>query len=275
MTEQPLAKPAGQKVRIATGLGLGLGALLVVLFSPYWLLTLIVMAIAILGMKEYLALMLAGSSRLEAFTGLMVAALLPLSALAGPLAVAAALGLSFTAMAAAAMAKGGELDQALSRFLRLFGGGFYLGGFLGCMLLLAGLAQGRLLLVYLIAVVAAADTGAYFTGRRFGRHKMAPRISPKKTLEGLAGGLILAGLLGAGFSALLLSGIGPAAGGLLGLSLGGLSVLGDLFESLMKRVAGVKDSGALLPGHGGVLDRLDGLLLAGPGLLLARVMLWP
>lgn len=114
------------------------------------------------------------------------------------------------------------------------------------------------------AVTWAADTGAYFAGRAFGRHKMAPLLSPKKTWEGAAGGALAA--VGAGFGIVALLGlpVGPGAAVVLGLigAVGG--TFGDLAESMLKRQAGVKDSGALIPGHGGLLDRIDSLLFTGP-----------
>ena len=131
----------------------------------------------------------------------------------------------------------------------------------------------RWLLVALF-VVWGADTGAYFVGRRFGRRKLAPRVSPNKTVEGLLGGLVVG--VGVGLLVALSTGI-PAAR-LPGLALvcvvaALFSVVGDLFESLLKRHAGVKDSGRLIPGHGGVLDRVDGVLAALPAFAVGKAML--
>ena len=122
--------------------------------------------------------------------------------------------------------------------------------------------DGPALAMTLLAVVWAADTGAWFTGRRFGRARVAPHASPGKTWEGVAGGVAAgtatgaaaAWWLGLGWSDLV-----PAAA-----LASGASVVGDLYESVAKRRAGVKDSGRLLPGHGGVLDRIDGLTAAAP-----------
>ncbi len=122
-------------------------------------------------------------------------------------------------------------------------------------------------LLALMCVVWIADTGAYFTGRAFGRHKLAPRISPGKTWEGVAGATVGVALYYSVLwwfwapSVLLdtrLLDLAIVAGMTL------LSIEGDLFESWLKRRAGVKDSGAILPGHGGVLDRIDGVLAALP-----------
>ncbi len=131
--------------------------------------------------------------------------------------------------------------------------------------LLLQFPRGEWLVLLVVAVVAVADMGGYFAGRRFGRRKLAVEVSPGKTIEGLLGGLI-ANLLFAlvlyfvvGWQVLALSALLAA---ILIVSL--VSVLGDLFESMVKRHAGVKDSGTILPGHGGILDRIDGLVAALP-----------
>ncbi len=127
---------------------------------------------------------------------------------------------------------------------------------------------GRLYLVFLLGVVFAGDTGAYFTGRAFGKRKLCPTISPKKTLAGLWGGLLggaLVGLLGGFLRGKVRD---MLVGAVLGLTLAGLGALGDLLISMIKRHYQVKDAGAILPGHGGVLDRLDSFILAGPWLYL-------
>lgn len=131
-------------------------------------------------------------------------------------------------------------------------------------------AEGVWRLLWLIAIVAAADTGAYFTGRAFGRHKLAPAISPGKTLEGMLGGLALAAAAGAAGG--WLAGFNPWLFAPAGAAVGMISVLGDLTVSAFKRNAGLKDSGWVLPGHGGVLDRIDSLLSALPLFLL--LLLW-
>jgi phosphatidate cytidylyltransferase len=127
----------------------------------------------------------------------------------------------------------------------------------------------------LLLIVWSADTGAYFAGRTFGKRKLAPLISPGKTIAGLVGGLIAAPLIA--FLAIRLMPIaGFEPGVLIPLVLVTVlvSVGGDLLISLHKRISGCKDSGKLLPGHGGILDRVDSLLAAAPffalGLLLAR-----
>ncbi|MHB8911225.1 MAG: phosphatidate cytidylyltransferase [Lysobacter sp.] len=135
--------------------------------------------------------------------------------------------------------------------------------------------NGHRWLLAALAVVWAADTGAYFTGRKFGKHKLAPRVSPNKTIEGLAGGVIAGVVVGVA-AAFWLAGAPVAqlpAVALVALAAVLFSVIGDLFESLLKRHAGVKDSGHLIPGHGGILDRLDGVLAALPVFALGKAVL--
>ena len=122
--------------------------------------------------------------------------------------------------------------------------------------------DGPALVMTLFAIVWAADTGAWMAGRRYGRRRLAPRVSPGKTWEGVAGGMAAAmatGAAAAWWMGLALTAALPAAA----LAAAG-SVVGDLYESLAKRRAGVKDSGRILPGHGGLLDRIDGLAAASP-----------
>jgi phosphatidate cytidylyltransferase len=144
-------------------------------------------------------------------------------------------------------------------------------------LALARLADGqRPLLLLCLALVWAADSGAYLVGRRYGSRKLCPAVSPGKTVEGLAGGLAAAALVGviAG-AAMQWDGARVAALAALTTLCAAVSVVGDLAESLFKRRAGVKDSGQLLPGHGGVLDRIDALIAAAPLFALAVPWLAP
>lgn len=143
-------------------------------------------------------------------------------------------------------------------------------------LFLLTLPEGNVLLVLLVLAVATADIAAYFAGRQWGRHKLAPSVSPGKTWEGFWGGLAGVMALTLLVIAMLpqhLSHLTTQTLILIGLALTGASVLGDLTVSMVKRASGVKDSGSLLPGHGGLLDRIDGLCAAAPvfalGLILA------
>jgi len=135
----------------------------------------------------------------------------------------------------------------------------------GMVFILQYFEQGGWIMLYLLTLVWVADIGAYFSGRKFGKHKLAPGISPGKTWEGVAGGVILNVLwmlvvfqIGNGWGTELWQFI------LIGLATSMISVVGDLYESILKREAAVKDSGKLLPGHGGVLDRIDSVIAATP-----------
>ena len=137
-----------------------------------------------------------------------------------------------------------------------------------------GVPDGHRWLLTALMVVWAADTGAYFSGRRFGKRKLSPNISPNKTVEGLVGGLLLAVLVGVLLSLFAGASVEQLPAVALVSAIAALfSVVGDLFESLLKRHAGVKDSGHLIPGHGGILDRLDGVLAALPAFALGKAVL--
>ncbi len=127
--------------------------------------------------------------------------------------------------------------------------------------------------IYLITLIALADTAAYFTGRKLGKNQLAPDLSPGKTKEGMSGAVIVTAIWAslAGFWLDIPEGKGVAFMG-LSMFVVLMSVAGDLFESLLKRESGVKDSGSILPGHGGILDRIDSLLAAAP--LFTLGLLW-
>ena len=151
-----------------------------------------------------------------------------------------------------------------TRLVRGWGATWYVGGFIYALLPALALLwirerdeQGLALLIWIFIVTWTADIGGYFVGRSFGKRKLAPSISPNKTVEGFVGGIVAASLFGGAWA--LITDLGTA---LLALApiFAVAAQAGDLFESGMKRRAGVKDSGAWLPGHGGALDRLDGLV---------------
>lgn len=139
----------------------------------------------------------------------------------------------------------------------------YIGLPLGALVGIAAVA-GREAVLLLIGTVAVSDTAQYYTGRTFGRHPLAPRRSPKKTIEGAIGGFIVAPIALVLAGSAWLPGISPLRLVLVGVLLVAAGMTGDLFESMLKRAASMKDSSDLIPGHGGVLDRIDSLLFAAP-----------
>ena len=171
-------------------------------------------------------------------------------------------GYTFAVLAAAAAT---SMFYEWLRITRGWGAGWAIGGFLYCLAPALALlwirdrsgSDGLALLLWVFLVTWATDIGAYFVGRALGRRKLAPSISPGKTVEGLLGGAATAAILGAAWA--LFTGLKPSLL-LLAPLFAFAAQAGDLFESWMKRQAGVKDSGNWLPGHGGMLDRLDGLV---------------
>lgn len=157
-----------------------------------------------------------------------------------------------------------HFDNTYERFSRMVFGVVYVGVLASYLVLIRQFSEGGSWLVVLSAVTAGSDSGAYYFGSTFGKRKLCPNISPKKTVEGALGGL-LCGLVAACVSAiLLLDNVDWLFVAMAAVLLTGVGILGDLTESVIKRGTGTKDSGTLLAGHGGVLDRIDSLLLAAP-----------
>ncbi len=157
-----------------------------------------------------------------------------------------------------------ELKRSLVDSSVMVFGVLYVSLTLGHLLLTRTLPGGEYLIFFLVLVTWAGDTGAYYAGVTLGRHKLAPVVSPNKTIEGLLGGLVLAVVVAFIAQRWFLPTFTILDCVATGLLLTGVGVLGDLSESAMKRSAGVKDSGAVIPAHGGMLDRLDSLLFTAP-----------
>ena len=159
-------------------------------------------------------------------------------------------------------------DQSGTEFGVTLGGALYLGWIGAYLISLRNLQDGLWWMLLILPSAWIADSAAYIVGSRIGRHKMAPRLSPKKSWEGYIAGIVFGTLGGALLAAAIQAYLGPDTaitpliGGLLGLVLSTLTTLGDLGESMFKRQFGVKDTGTLLPGHGGIFDRIDSWLWA-------------
>lgn len=175
----------------------------------------------------------------------------------------ALLSLALIATAVTVMVSGRHGPEALHDAAAAVLAPVYIGVPLGALVVIVERLgpNGALLL---IGTVALSDTAQYYTGRTFGRRPLALRISPKKTLEGALGGVLITPAALALLAPSVVPGATPAGSAALGVGLVAAGIAGDLFESLLKRAAGLKDSGALIPGHGGILDRIDALLFAVP-----------
>jgi phosphatidate cytidylyltransferase len=157
-----------------------------------------------------------------------------------------------------------DLHRAVLQSAILVAGVIYIGLTLSCLLLTRALPHGEFLVFFVILVTWAGDTGAYISGKTLGRHALAPSISPKKTVEGLIGGAVLALLVALASRLWFLPLLTLTDAVILAILLTAAGLLGDLAESAIKRSVHQKDSGSLIPGHGGMLDRLDSLLFTGP-----------
>jgi phosphatidate cytidylyltransferase len=163
-------------------------------------------------------------------------------------------------------------DAPLAVAKQIFGI-IYIPVFLSFLILIRNGGDGPMWIVFILWVVAWGDTGALYTGTLWGRHKLCPAVSPKKTVEGALGGLVANLISGWLFKLIFFSAMPVMACVVVSLTAGAAGQVGDLFESEFKRAAGVKDSGKILPGHGGILDRIDALLFAAPVAYLLKVLL--
>lgn len=150
----------------------------------------------------------------------------------------------------------------------------YLPMLLGHFIWLRYLPEGEWWVLWLLSVIFAGDTAAFYCGRTWGKKKLYPQVSPGKTWTGALGGLTFSLAAGIGVGRWILPGVNSLGLGWLALVLGVLGLFGDLFESMLKRQVQVKDAGMVLPGHGGILDRLDSLLFAAPTVVYVRLFLF-
>jgi phosphatidate cytidylyltransferase len=262
---------SGLRQRVFTGLLLAALVLVILLWSPPAVAVGTVLIVVAAGAWEWagFAGLTAPWERIGYAAAAMLCVALAWSITTPALVVllwcSAAWWLVATAWVVFAPGTGGRSFAAIAGFVVLVPAALGLGKLAGFV------PDGQLLLLFLLVLVAAADVGAYFGGRAFGRHKLAPRVSPNKTWEGFWSGVLAAACAAAGGGWLLDKPLLPWIGVCVVVALA--SVVGDLVESMFKRQAGLKDSSALLPGHGGVLDRLDSLSAAGPMFLLGLLLL--
>jgi phosphatidate cytidylyltransferase len=248
--------------RVLSGAALIAIAIGVVWFAPPLLFFSVGFFVAVLAVNELVAL--AHASRLEvskSAAGFATALVVGSSGVAGALEI----GLMTALVAVAASTLGawrGGPDALASVSASLFPS-LYIGLPIAALIGIRAIGGPRVLFLLMLTVIVS-DTSQYYTGRLFGRRPLAPAVSPKKTIEGAVGGLIFGTALFAVVGRWWLPAMPLAFRVLLGVTLVALGIAGDLFESMLKRSAGVKDSSTLIPGHGGILDRIDALLFAAP-----------
>jgi phosphatidate cytidylyltransferase len=253
--------------RVATA-AVAIPAILAALFlGPPALLVGLVAVALLIGLWEFFGLARARSLQPFRATGLLVTALLFVEVAYPGWAGAPVWPLGALLLLTVTLAQRRELTETVPAAAVTLLGSVYLGALGGAIAGLRTLSpsgEGAWRVVMLLAVIMCADTAAFFVGHTWGRRRLAPSVSPGKTVEGAIGGL-LGGALGAvAVRALGLPEVPLRDAVLLGVLVAALGIVGDLDESLLKRWAGVKDSGTLFPGHGGMLDRLDSLLFGAP-----------
>lgn len=254
--------------RTIPGLLLAAGWLLLLLFGPYLVFWGVIVLIGILGGREFTRMALADCFQDADHTVLSVIVTIPIltTAFASQPAfiISSGLFLAFCAMVVFTMYHYSRFENPYLLLNKGVMGIFFI-GFLGShLVMIRGLADGASWLIILTAITAGSDTGAYWVGSRWGKRKLCPSISPNKTVEGAAGG-IGGAVIAALFMFFLLDvQASVVMVFLLAVFLSMAGMVGDLIESIIKRGTGTKDSGTLLGGHGGILDRIDSLLLAAP-----------
>lgn len=244
--------------RVLSGVVLAAAALAAILFLPAAGLRLVAALVAAVAAFEYVALIGIDEARgrpafvlLAGFTAWQLSS-------GGGLGVVPLTAIFIAGVAAVFMKRSSSQQAILGAFAIL-----YIGMPLG-LLALVNVAHGWRATVLLIATIVVSDSLQYYSGRAFGRHALAPAISPKKTIEGAVGGAVAGTLFMALAGRLVFPDYPRLWLAMLGLVMVLLGILGDLFESRLKREANVKDSSSLIPGHGGVLDRIDALLFVTP-----------
>ena len=229
-------------------------------WGPAWLFAALFLLLTAGALYEYFAMSFPDARGKQAAGVAFGIALALIVVFYGAAIVLAALGMFWVLLFSLSLFFHFHPAERLGPLASILLGGFYVGYLVPFIILLFGRADGRAWVCWLLFVIMAGDSSGYFIGRRFGKNKLAPVISPGKTVQGAWGYLVGTLVMGLGGAALLLSPMAWLEILLLSLSVGVLGQLGDLFESSVKRAFAVKDSGSLLPGHGGLLDRLDSLI---------------
>jgi phosphatidate cytidylyltransferase len=253
--------------RVLTAL-LALPPLVLAIFlAPPWFVAGLAGLAILIGLFEYFGLLRKRGLRPLEVTGLVIAAVLFLEVASPFLHHWPLWPLLALLLLVVTLRRGADLEGAVPAAAATLLGAVYLGalgGTMGALRLLPPTEGGAWRLALLLVIIMVSDAFAFFVGHAWGRRCLAPNVSPNKTVEGALGGLV-GGVAGAfAVRALGLPGLPVSHAVVLGVLVASFGILGDLIESLLKRWAGVKDSGTLFPGHGGMLDRLDSLLFGAP-----------
>ncbi len=253
--------------RIVPGVALAIGWLILLLYGSFSVFSMVVIILGILGGGEYVRMV----SKSQDFCGrtylLVPLYLLPLIfcvVFRQSCSVFAGLMISYLLLTVFILANYSKIQEVFLFYCKAVFGLVYIGGLTSCILLLYLYPQGSSWLILLAAVTAGSDTGAYGVGKLIGRHKLCPNVSPKKTIEGALGGIMTALLLALIFGRILFPSVSLVFLGGITVFLSLIAILGDLTESIIKRGTDCKDSGTILGGHGGIMDRMDSMLFSAP-----------
>ena len=254
------------KQRLVTGTLIGVPLVIALAAGPYWVLCVLVGLACATGLWELERMLFPEPlSREWLALFILVGLLMPVGASLGGFAglhgaLVAGFFLAFLCLLVLS-----PLDPSgLARLAHFSFGWLYIPYLLSYVLLIGRMAEGSLWVLYIVCVNSADDIAALYCGQRFGRRKLYPAVSPKKTIEGALGGLVASVVVGVIFGTLFLKRVSIGEIVILSGVVATLGQVGDLIESMVKRMSGKKDSSHLLPGHGGVLDRLDSLLFVIP-----------
>ena len=237
-------------------------------YSPPWLFSVFISVVALLALWEFLTLYFPEMSSLSMKTLLCLMALLFLVAVHNGLPELLIVGLLgiVSAILVGFLISPATTKQRLPGWIAYIFGVLYVCLLLGHYILLRNVEHGVALVFFALIVTWLSDTGGFFVGKTLGKHLLAPRLSPQKTIEGLLGGFLFSvvGAVLCQFTFVPFFSLSQCV--MLGVGLALVGALGDLAESAIKRSVSVKDSGTIIPGHGGILDRVDSLLFSGPAM---------
>lgn len=262
--------------RIITGLIVGCGWLLLLLSGSLSVFSLVISLVGAITVNEYLKITLTPQDQ-KYKSAVIATSILPLLAAYSsqqPNTVAASIFVSLLILICITLKEYKTLQSPFDFLSKSGFGVLYISFCMAHIILIMALPQGYLWLLLLTAITIASDTGAFYIGSKFGKTKLCSTISPGKTIEGFLGGLLSGILAAIGVALYFTQQQSVVKIILIAAILSCIGVIGDLTESIIKRSTGVKDSGTILPGHGGVLDRIDSLLLTAPTLFYLLYTGW-